>query len=486
MNYYVGSLPTASVHFPCILLTRSTWDDFSYKTTFYAYFYKRAEHARESIGKVKIASFGQEPGRTNLPTHFTSLDPTYFSLGQSESYYGILSEIGRLTRSNLLEDLRDLSLQEDLQNRAKDEQVFTFSVARSLGSLERLSRVSPSLETPKSLSFNFSCLLHNSNIPTKCDFTFEGAGLLPGRINVLVGKNGAGKTQFLANLVAAMTGEEISEEIQEARTKISFIIAVSYSIFDRFFLPDEIRIPSKGTRNSYVADELRYRYIGLREKSKDGDGIKILGPVGLSQSFGNALGSIRDKGEFDAWFEILEPLLGDALLDVEGATDKTVLQRFRRLGAGHKATLSILTRLFAEVKNGSMVVIDEPENHLHPTLLSMTIDVLRKILEKKEAYAIISTHSPIVVQEVPSKYVKVLKKINGIAIFSPLPRESFGTSLDTLTADIFGVSGNMHNFVSVLKDLVEDGVTLNKIDQGLGNKLSFEARSFFRSMGGEE
>lgn len=48
-----------------------------------------------------------------------------------------------------------------------------------------------------------------------------------------------------------------------------------------------------------------------------------------------------------------------------------------------------------------LYVIDEPENSLHAPLLSAFMYVLRNVLVEKEAMAIIATHSPIVLREVP-------------------------------------------------------------------------------------
>jgi len=177
------------------------------------------------------------------------------------------------------------------------------------------------------------------------------------------------------------------------------------------------------------------------------------------------------------------PILTEAGFAESDLTDeRSVRRRFSKLGAGHKATLSMLTELYREIEPGSLVVIDEPENHLHPALLSATMHIFRTLLQQKKSFGLVSTHSPIVIQEIPSKYVQILKKIDGQAEFEGLSVESFGTSIDSLIACAFGMPANMPSYIDVLKNLAENKFELGDIEAELGRPLSAEARSFFRSM----
>lgn len=47
------------------------------------------------------------------------------------------------------------------------------------------------------------------------------------------------------------------------------------------------------------------------------------------------------------------------------------------------------------------MLIDEPEGHLHPPLLSAFVRALSELLVNRNGVAIIATHSPVVLQEVP-------------------------------------------------------------------------------------
>ncbi|WP_422849604.1 AAA family ATPase [Acidovorax sp. M14] len=190
-----------------------------------------------------------------------------------------------------------------------------------------------------------------------------------------------------------------------------------------------------------------------------------------------------EQRAYDDWLQSISPILTEAgFSESDLADESSVRRRFSKLGAGHKATLSMLTDLYREIEPGALVVIDEPENHLHPALLSTTMHILRTLLQQRKSFGLVSTHSPIVIQEIPSKYVQILKKIDGQAEFERLSVESFGTSVDSLIACAFGMPADMPSYVDVLKSLAKNKYELDDIEAELERPLSAEARSFFWSM----
>ena len=74
----------------------------------------------------------------------------------------------------------------------------------------------------------------------------------------------------------------------------------------------------------------------------------------------------------------------------------------KRMSSGHAVVLLTLTRLVATVEEKTLVLIDEPESHLHPPLLSAFIRALSDLLLDRNGLSIIATHSPVVLQEVPN------------------------------------------------------------------------------------
>lgn len=86
--------------------------------------------------------------------------------------------------------------------------------------------------------------------------------------------------------------------------------------------------------------------------------------------------------------------------------DTTEIDKFFvKLSSGHMIIILSLTALCASIYEKTIVFIDEPETHLHPPLLATYIRTLSFLLRKRNAIAIIATHSPIVLQEVPKSCV---------------------------------------------------------------------------------
>ncbi len=84
-----------------------------------------------------------------------------------------------------------------------------------------------------------------------------------------------------------------------------------------------------------------------------------------------------------------------------------------------------------------MVLFDEPETHLHPNAVASLFLVLSKILEEFDSYAVVATHSPVVIQEIPAKRVLVFEREQNVTVANPLALESFGESVTELTKHVF-------------------------------------------------
>lgn len=480
--FYVGSKHLEEPRFPNFYLAKAKWDDYGLLTSFTLYYQKNDRVSRQLIGTVKIASVGQVAGRTALPSDFPTLESRYFSLGQTNSYYDKLDELGESVKNQVLLALNDVTKSNDAMRVAESERSYSLSLTRFLGALALANLKNSANDT--SLTLTFESRLHSAPLATECQFKFKSNSIIPANINALIGVNGAGKTQLLANFVSGLLGLGENKIEVFGRDRVKKVIVVSYSIFDRFFLPGQISVPANRSRKEHITEELRYAYIGLREKVSDSSDLtKIAGPVAFARRFTNALQQLQKDERYGRWAEIMAPILHDSdFSDDNDLTDNVSRARFRRLGAGHKATLSMLTSLYSELIDGSLVVIDEPENHLHPSLLSTFLHVFRAMLKDTNSFGVISTHSPVVIQEIPAKCVKVVSKIDGQTSVIPLRIESFGTSVDTLTNEIFGLSFEMPSYVHVLHDLAQRSVALNEVEDELGKPLSTEARSYYLSM----
>src|SRR4029077_1742647 len=106
---------------------------------------------------------------------------------------------------------------------------------------------------------------------------------------------------------------------------------------------------------------------------------------------------------------------------------------FLNLSTGHKIVLLTLTRLVETVEERTLILFDEPESHLHPPLLSAFIRALSDLLIDRNGVAVIATHSPVVLQEVPACCAWKLQRYGGLLEAERPEAETFGENVGVLT-----------------------------------------------------
>ena len=109
------------------------WNDFSFVTLF-ELVYVDDNLVTHEIGSVKIGYFGQKESERNLSKgeSFETLPSNSFSLGQSDSYYEKLNELGEAVRDDILKSLNDIAKFPEIYEKAKNERVTRISLLRSI------------------------------------------------------------------------------------------------------------------------------------------------------------------------------------------------------------------------------------------------------------------------------------------------------------------------------------------------------------------
>ncbi len=95
-------------------------------------------------------------------------------------------------------------------------------------------------------------------------------------------------------------------------------------------------------------------------------------------------------------------------------------------GDGLKALLTIL-KLFVDSENG-VLLLEEPENHLHPGYMSLLIKYLIEYSEKLKVQLFISTHSIDLLEEF-LKYKNLNKKLQIIRMYKDETKEKISTEI---------------------------------------------------------
>lgn len=296
MTYFrvlpVGTRIPSGTTAQAYLLT-DNWDDWFKFSTLYTLVIYDEDGDRHSIGGVKIGQFAmaEDQRRPNLPERFDALDDRFFSLGQDDTYYDALNELGAGTRDRVLRALRDVALDSDLFERALVEKVTGTSLLRSVdrstvtGQFHRMAQGGARLT---SYDFSYTARRRSRRVePLNLAFTVSPESYPPTNVHVLIGRNGVGKTTLLNDMTRAIVDQEASaSEVGAFTTEpgnsddslFTSLVSVTFSAFDPFE-----PLPNRQDKSQGV----RYAYIGLKliGKDKDGKPKPPKSPDGLSGDF---------------------------------------------------------------------------------------------------------------------------------------------------------------------------------------------------------
>ncbi|MDI1282274.1 AAA family ATPase [Brevundimonas sp.] len=436
------------------------------------------------IGMVRIMRSGNRAGRTFLPETFDALGSQYASLGAEPGFYDRIVEVaGDHLAREVLVALRDIAIDPaaaaiaDADNAIRSALLRTSPAiaAREEGGSRFANRISPRDLSPRHLRFQSS-----SGADLRLEFTFDD--LLPGRVCVVVGQNGSGKTWLLARLALCAFEPGASKDSIEGDLSLTRILAFSYSAFDEFDVPGE----TLAERQAYVRQgpNVGYAYFGLRDlsRSRRQEDAPLKGSRSIAADFDDALSLAMDDD--DGLLQELVTLLFKessfggfhAAPSDEELADLTLLRRrFRRSSTGHKFVLLLMVQLAAFVRKGTLVLIDEPEAHLHPPLLVTFLTLLREVLLRRDACAVVATHSPLVVQETPARHVCIVERDIGLTGIRSPELETFGEDIGEISREVFRLQAPIGDYPGVLARLA-DSMTLQAIEALFPRGLSGQAR----------
>lgn len=497
----------------CCVLLEDNWNDWYVYRTMYTLFVIRADKTQHRIGSVKIGQIDFQadnagPKRPNIENRFDTLSDRFFSLGQGEDYYENLKELGGELRKKILIALRDIAYDLALFSKVRILEVTKASLLRDFNAatvIDEFHKLAQGDAKPTEFHFFFrpdQGVILDDGVEA-IDFGVKPNSNPPSNVHVLIGRNGVGKTHTLRRLARCHTigndGEVVdgngitaSEEFDPfdlaPNPTFSTIAVVSFSAFDAFEIIDE------GSSSSL----LRKRYIGLRKRGED-DVVKPKTTHELSREFVESLERCFTPGNIDQWLSLVQSLESDPVfksfnlrergrLSFERIRDKELnslddwFPLFNSLSSGHKIVLLMLTTMTAEVSERTLILMDEPESHLHPPLLSAFVRSMSGLLARRNGVAIVATHSPVVLQEVPKSCVWKISRSGDTVGFSRPTIETFGESIGTLTREIFELEVENTGFHSLIKECVAENLTLEEIRSKFGGCLGTEALMIAHAM----
>ena len=112
-----------------------------------------------------------------------------------------------------------------------------------------------------------------------------------------------------------------------------------------------------------------------------------------------------ENGDSQVLDSVLIPIFSELSFAEVKTTSLTTLssgdvrEAFLGLSTGYKIVLHVIVSLVAHTTSKSLILFDEPEMQLPPPLIAALMKSMRIVLEEKNAFAVVSTHSPVVLQE---------------------------------------------------------------------------------------
>lgn len=590
------------------ILTPDNWDDFHYKTSFIVTIIKNQE-LLDSF-HLKLLFRNQEEGDcsyeiiNSLLSERTIIDVAniideldFISIGNHyEELKEIFEEAELLSLLKILNDITYL-MKYDTESKLitiKDDDGFETSLLREQSSkrvyFEGIDRILNSIQIPPSeYHFDFSYTLSKKNYSYNFNFYDE---MLPSRINILIGKNGVGKTRTLEELCNYLINPNNSTSIVKRHPNfITNLCVFSYNPYDNFYIykvGDNISIEYKylGFNRYKTLDDgiyldrindledleiikiLKDKYqndileISTKKEDEKKKAINLLvNKINSKYNKNNEdiiiaidlnLDIVNEKVSdvnnfnvvsFDSFIELCKkdekkskyvkrykPLSEHFIsminqqipkisyiglkdysgsielfysfsdfIDIEKSEYEKKLFYFDenenqiRLSSGQRVYTNLVINLFSMIKENSLIIIDEPENTLHPNFEIGFINILNSILEEYNSFAIVATHSSIIAREIPTKFIQMIivnEENNDVEIQEPVMK-SFGASISDITNYIFDdVFYENKPYSNWLEKNIKKYIDLNKdfnefkedYIQALSYELLLEANELFRKI----
>lgn len=464
-----------------VLVFNDGWNDYRVWSEFYLYYYDQEGHCNY-IGTTKII-FDEELNTPEfIPDDFLKLSQNFCSLGQHIEYYTNLKKCVGKDFEGVLYALRDAAFFPQIHELFEKHKNFINSLIRE-DTAERLLREAKHIINESDFStlytFKYRFQPPFSKTPIDIDFNFNGNSEIPDRIYGLIGKNGTGKTQLVTSLPHRISRKE-SQYFNPKIPLFSKVIAVSYSVFDKF------EIPKRTASFNYI-------YCGLRNEESE-----FITERGLILRFHKSWKRIEELRRINKWRKILLNFIDEELVNqflvskehIQHSSNKydVDVKAFSKikgfLSSGQSIILYIVTEIIAHIRLDSLLIYDEPETHLHPNAITQLMNTIYDLVHEFESYCIIATHSPLVIRELFSKNVYVIERHGNTPSARRIAIESFGENLSTLTDEVFGNKEVPKQYKKIIQELVNGGDSYENIVTALESDdvpLSLNARLFIKS-----
>lgn len=458
----------------------------------------------ESLFYEKRETLSEHLKKTNKEVVYSEDLPPFFTLlPDMQSYRDLYDEFGRKGVELFLRSVNDLSQYKETDEKwvkkAVDTEVFKLGFMRNSEPFFAYHNANSivigeelKIDSAISNSLELKFQLDGFDDPHQLSLKYNHQSIIPKRIFVLIGKNGVGKSESLkAFCRGALQYKDKGLSLVDddgKRPLINRIIAIATPGETTNTFPQErkatqklyyrrLTLTRKGTHN--IGDclvQLARSEDEIGEYSRKELFLDVLKQAGLDPT------KICVQLKSERLLNVSKFLYGSAEQDtlnrwatVEPNLDPKVKRGdgFYPLSSGQLTffKFALLSCLFIE--NGTFVLMDEPETHMHPNMIVDFIGLLDFLLEKTGSQALIATHSAYIVREVPNEQVAVLSILDNRMVTDKPRLPTFGATVDSISQFIFQEDTEIR-LSEKLYERVK-GKNFSDIEEQLGNEISLSA-----------
>lgn len=402
----------------------------------------------------------------NIPKFFTMLR-------DMREYREIVTLLGPELATNVLISINDMVAAEEglpgsvSLNNAKNTRVFRHAFLRSSEAFYAWTNAGPILrglarEEIGRISSIFNIRFQLKGRPNEHNLSFKfnvTDHILPRRFAVVIGQNGVGKSQTLGNIAkAALSGTKELTDGEGRRPSLNRLLAFVPTSATSSVFPNERRLRplvwyrrfalghAGGPRGRRTTSDLIVQLARSRERIKDRDRLQLFlaAIAAIDDWWQLGLRTSRDSSDIVHLRELRQGS-EEERLEQFGAIDlrlepvRIIDGKTYPLSSGEQSFLRFAAIASLHIENGTLVLLDEPETHLHPNFISQFTAVLDNLLEQTGSAAIIATHSVYFVREAFEDQVIVLRSEKDRTIVVDRPTlKTFGADVGAISYFVFG------------------------------------------------
>lgn len=527
-------------------LEKNEWDDFGYHTMYHLHATdKLTSEGNVYLGYIRIMKHGQEKHDIYLlnkkqgkQINFSELPEDFVSLTTSiDVFKGLNKYLSQKDRLLFIEQMHLILNEESKYYKlVHEDDCFETSLLRDTTMNNYSLKKGTSLLMDKTTYYNLqlqAIKINFANVDESTDLNFSclpkfQSNNIPNGVITFIGKNGSGKSTSIYNLAKLLYAYpdqrfRLKEKIGAIKPNdigINKLFLLSYSPFDNFVLPgiggEDYRVILEGLKNN----DGRFVFCGIRDVKKEFESIlenpqkdtyeklfedirldaTSLKPINvLADEFVQAMSTLEYNTERNKIWDNIEKMSRGKFPEIQELMDELFIldneerkEQFLRLSTGYKYFFHSLAHIIAYIEEDSIVLFDEPENHIHPPMLSFMISSLRNILSKYQSVMLIATHSPVIVQETFSKNVFVVRRFEDKTVMSHPQIETYGANISEITSEVFDLTTDITKYYEAFESLYNklDGEEnwqslddmVNSIEKHLDGVVSSQMLSFLMNL----